>query len=135
MFGRFVGLPHYMLKSQAWRSLNTVERCALIEVLSRYNGFNNGRLAMSGRTLGRELRKSRVTGTRALNRLCDLGFLEMVKRGSFSCKAKMAAEYRVTHFRCDVTGERPSKAFIRWQPKKISQPTPTCDPSMSALGP
>lgn len=117
MLGSFVALPHYLLNSLAWRSLNMGERCAFIEVLKLYNGSNNGRLCMSGRVLARELRMSRATATRALSKLCVRGFLEVVKPSSFACKVKRAAEYRVTHFRCDATGELSSKAFTRWQPQ------------------
>jgi hypothetical protein len=113
-YGRFVALPHYLLNSNAWRSLSPVERCAYLEILGRYNGRNNGRLAMSGRVLARELRIARATATRALGALRERGFLEVVRSSSFACKIKRAAEYRATYFRCDVTGSPPSKAFMRW---------------------
>ena len=39
---RFVSLPHYMLRSAAWRSLSPVARCIFIELAAIYNGSNNG---------------------------------------------------------------------------------------------
>jgi hypothetical protein len=134
LFGRFVALPHYLLTCPAWRSLGPVERCAYIEVLYRYNGCNNGRLAISARILARELHISRTTATRALNQLCKHGLLEVRIPGSFSCKVKRATEYRLTHFRCDVTGVRPSKAFMRWQPERHLATPQNIDPLRSALG-
>jgi hypothetical protein len=115
LHGPFVALPHYLLKSPAWRSLSSVERCSFLEVLYRYNGHNNGRIAISARILAAEVHISRTTATRALSRLCGCGFLEVIRPGSFSCKFKRAAEYRVTHLRCDATGVVPSKAFLRWR--------------------
>ena len=113
--GRFVGLPMYLLRTIAWQSLNPVARCALIEVLQRYDGRNNGRLAMSGRMLAQAIGVSRATGTRALTELCKRGFLEVVTPSAFSLKTRRATEYRVTLHRCDVSGNLPSKAFIRWK--------------------
>jgi hypothetical protein len=115
--GPFLMLPSYMLKSPAWKSLKAIERAALIEVLGRYNGSNNGRLGMSARVLARELHVSRATATRALCTLCKCGFLEVVKPSAFSCKAKRAAEFRATLHRCDVTGQPPARAFMRWKPE------------------
>jgi len=134
-FGRFVALPHYLLKSNAWRSLSTVERCAYLVVLERYDGRNNGRLAMSARVLGRELRIARATATRALRVLCENGFLEVVRSSSFACKVKRAAEYRVTYFRCDITGAPPSKAFARWQPKMHFTASPESQNGLSRRPP
>ena len=74
--GSFVALPKYLLKSAAYGSLGLPARAALIEILARYNGINNGRLGISARTLAASLSISRATGTRALNELCEKGFLE-----------------------------------------------------------
>jgi hypothetical protein len=120
--GRFIMLPHYLLNSLAWRSLDPNQRCTFIEVLARFNGSNNGRLGMSARTLSLALNKSRTTCSRALKILCERGFLEVVKRSAFSVKSKLASEYRITSHRCDVTGKFPSKAFMKWIPENNTRP-------------
>src|SRR5262245_35515105 len=122
--GRYVALPHYLLESLAWRNLSSVAQSAYVEILRRYNGCNNGRLAMSARVLATARRISRATATRALQELVSHGFLEVVRPGGFSCKVKRAAEYRETFHPCDVTGALPSKAFIRWRPKIHSSASP-----------
>ena len=38
----FVQLYRFIKRSQAWHELSLPARCALIELLDRYNGINNG---------------------------------------------------------------------------------------------
>lgn len=122
--GRFISLPLYMLQSAAWRSLSPVERCCYLEIIQRYNGSNNGRLAMSARSLALAIGVNRATSSRALQSLIAVGLIEVVQSSAFSCKVKRAAEYRVTIHRCDVTGDLPSKTFMRWQPENQNTAAP-----------
>jgi hypothetical protein len=108
-----------MLRTPAWQSLLPPARCALIELLNLYNGSNNGRIAMSARGLAERLHISRATAARALNDLSERGFIEVVRRGGFSCKRKLASEWRLTMYHCDVTSQIPSKTFTRWENGKI----------------
>ena len=39
--GNFAMLPHYLLKSAAWRDLDTNARALYVEILFRFNGTNN----------------------------------------------------------------------------------------------
>ena len=43
---RFLQLPHFLLTSEAWKSLNPIERTLFIEVAQRYNGHNNGEIGL-----------------------------------------------------------------------------------------
>lgn len=134
--GPFVALERYLLASLAWRSLSPVARCALIELLMKYNGINNGRLAMSANNLANLLSISRATAGRALQQLIDVGFIETTRPSGFSCKLKIAAEYRVTFHRCDATGNLPMKQFMRWQPKirtRSHPSTPTVSPQSNGV--
>lgn len=114
---RFVMLEHYLLDSPAWRSLSLCARCCFIEIARRYTPGRNGRIAQSARMIAEALPVSRATATRALKELADKGFVEVVRPGGFNMKsgARRATEWRLTLYRCDVTGERASKAFMRWQ--------------------
>ena len=118
---RFVMLEHYLLNSPAWRSLSLSARCAFIEICRLYSPGNNGRLAVSGRMLADALSVSRQTATRTLDDLVSHGFIEGVKPGGFNMKAGVgrASEWRLTLHKCDVTGAKPSRAFMRWQAGKI----------------
>jgi hypothetical protein len=113
--GRFIQVPYYLLNSPAYRRLSPVARAAWIEIAKIYNGSNNGRLAVSSRDLGGKLGISRSSAARAIQQLLTFGFLEVSRASSFSQK-RIAAEYRLAHVKCDVTGKLPSKGFMRWQP-------------------
>ncbi len=110
-----------MLASPAWKSLSPPARCAYIEICNLYNGSNNGRIALSARTLADLLSVSRATAGRALLELENRGFIQVVREGGFNIKsgARRSTEWRLTIQRCDVTGENATKAFMRWQSGKI----------------
>jgi DNA-binding HxlR family transcriptional regulator len=117
----FIALEHYLLDCPAWRTLSLAGRSALIEIARHYRPGVNGRLAMSARGLADALPISRQTGTRALKELADRGFIEQVKAGGFNVKSGegRATEWRLTMHPCDVTGQTPSRAFMRWHAGKI----------------
>jgi hypothetical protein len=112
---RFVSLPHYMLRSPSWCSLSPVARSIFLELAAIYNGGNNGYLALSTRDAAERVRCSKDTAARALAELIARGFIECCSRGHFDRKSPHASEYRMTLHSCDRTGERASKAFMRWQ--------------------
>jgi hypothetical protein len=118
---RFVMLEHYLLNSPAWRSLSLAARLAFIEMARLFVPGRNGRLAMSARMLAETLPISRATAARALQDLTARGFIEAVKLGGFNMKAGegRATEWRLTLHKCDVTGEKATRAFMRWQDGKM----------------
>ena len=89
----FVALERYMLRSPAWKSLSLPARCAFIELGNLYNGLNNGRIALSARSLANLLPISRVTASRALSELANRGFIEAVRKGGFNMKTGETKEY------------------------------------------
>jgi hypothetical protein len=109
----FVQLFKYMLRSPAWLALSATAKAAYVQLASRYDGVNNGTLALSARTLAHELNVSQSTARRALIELEDAGFIETAKIGAFARRNRKASEYRLTAYRCDVTGELPTKKFMR----------------------
>jgi hypothetical protein len=113
---RFVGLPHYMVRSHAWRTLSPVARAVLIEVLAIYNGSNNGYLALSARTAAERANCSKDTAARAFHELIRSGFLELSIQGAFFRKDRHASEWRVTLHPCNRTHQPASKAFMHLKP-------------------
>ncbi len=109
-------LYEYMLASEAWRSLSTVERALYLEIKRRYNSKNNGFLAMSAREAGELLLIGKSTAARALRLLEERGFISCARRGGFNCKVSHASLWRLTEAKCDATGELPTKEFMRWRP-------------------
>jgi hypothetical protein len=124
---RFVALPHWMLRSPAWRSLAPVARCVFVELAAIYNGGNNGFLALSARDAAERTGCSKNTASLALKELRAKGFIELAQRGHFDRKSPHAAEYRLTLYECNKTGQRGSKAFMSLCPgvpsKSVGGPT------------
>jgi hypothetical protein len=123
----FVQLYWHLLDSRAWHLLSLGARAAYLEVARLYDGTNNGRLGMSARRLAGLLPCNKDTAGRRLRELEHAGFLELVKIGSFNRRAieRKASEYRLTCFRCDITGDPPSRKFdpnVRWE---IERPKPS----------
>ena len=102
---RYVALSHWMMRTAAWRCLDTVARCAYIELAKRYGGpgCNNGRIPCTVREIAEALNIGKMTAHRALASLQEHGFIVLVKKGHFDFKLKHATEWRLTEFGCDVT--------------------------------
>ncbi len=111
----FVAIERYIMRSTAWRSLTPVARAVYSEVGYHYTGENNGRIVISVRGIAASLGISKDTAARALQVLEERGFIDMVKRGAFNMKQRHASEFRMTAFKCDVTGTLPSKKFMKWK--------------------
>jgi hypothetical protein len=110
---RYFQLHHYMLKTEAWRALSAPARSVYVAIGSRYNGANNGRLSCSVRDAAAECRLNKATVAKAFRELSDFGFIEETRHGSLSRKTRIASEWRLTAFRCDLTGTPKSCLFMQ----------------------
>jgi hypothetical protein len=112
---RFVRLTHGMMQSQAWRSLDGNARAIYIEMAMLYcgPGTNNGRIGFSVRQAARAIHVSKDTAARAMSHLQDRGFIVGVTKGSFVRK-RHATRWRLTEFKCDLTGQPASRDFETW---------------------
>jgi len=120
---RFLSLPHYLLKSEAWKSIGPVPRALFIEVAQRWNGFNNGRIGLGVREAGEALHVKHTTAGAAFKVLQDRGFLVLTKDSGFDQK-RLAREWRVTAFPVGdsrAPSSPPSKEFLRWRPTDKKQ--------------
>lgn len=116
----FVALELFLMASQAWRSLSMAARVVYVEVAALYDQTNNGRLALSARQLAERMPISRATATRALQELTEKGFIIATRPSGFNMKTgeRKATEWRLTRYRCDVTGDIATKAFMAWLPEQ-----------------
>lgn len=121
---KFIMIEGYVKCSAAWKALTPIERCSYLEVKWRYDGLNNGRIGLGCRELADELNMSRNTADRALDELIGKGFIMKMKPSAFNVKNRAVTEWRLTEYPCDVTGELPTKDFMRWQPKNKTQSHP-----------
>jgi hypothetical protein len=110
---RYVRLTHRMMQTQAWQNLDGNARAVYLEVAMLYRGNNNGRIGFSARQARRAIPISRVTAFRALVALQDRGFIVAMTKGRFD-RQRHTTEWRMTEFRCDVTGSPATRDFETW---------------------
>jgi hypothetical protein len=94
------GLPHVVVDSAAYLALTAFERAVLCEILRRFNGYNNGMIAITYEQLGDRLkgpntcRPNNARIARAIAKLVDHGLLAEPTPASWL--ERRAREYRLT---------------------------------------
>ena len=121
---RHVRLHHWMMDTAAWQSLDGVAQALYVQIARRYNGTNNGRIAFGCRDGEHALNMGRHGTSDALADLQHRGFIVATRKGSFSQKTRHSTEWRLTEFRCDVTGTPATNDFVHWQQQVIPLHTP-----------
>lgn len=113
---RFVKLEHWMLKSEAWRSLTPPARALYVELAQRYNGLNNGEISMAVREAARLIHVAKDTVSKAFRELLAKGFIRSNVPGDFNWKIRHATTWFLTqHPVGDIAA---TKEFMRWSPAK-----------------
>jgi hypothetical protein len=92
--GQYVPIPYAQLKSPAWRSLSGAAVKLWLELHTRFNGGNNGRLRLSYAEASEALGMGKATVKRAYGELVSHGFLVLEKEGNFY--HRLAHEWRLT---------------------------------------
>lgn len=131
--GKHIRLYRTLTRSEAWRALDCVARCAYLEFADRYSGSNNGRIPMSIRELTAALGVGNDTACRAVRDLEHNGLIACIYRGGFTQKTgpRRASEWRLTDFACDATGGPATREFLT---KKINNTVRPQEPDGSAPG-
>jgi hypothetical protein len=116
---RHVRLYHTFLKTEAWKSLSVYSRAIYVEISARYGGpgSNNGRIPYAVRDAAKSLKIGKTTAATALEQLQDRGFIVEVTKGGFNVKTKLATEWRLTEFSCDITDALPTRDYAQWSPQ------------------
>lgn len=93
--GGWTGLPHCVQDSNAFKSLSLYARVILLEIIRKFNGYNNGEIALSQRELGHRIQSTnyRKIGA-ATAELMEKGLIDVRTNGVW--KARMAREFRLT---------------------------------------
>lgn len=97
--GQYMLLPYALVQHPNWRRLRPASVKLLIELRSRYNGFNNGRLHISLEEGAKLLGMSKSTVQRAFQQLERHGLITMTKRGHWY--SRRATEWAVTFERTE----------------------------------
>lgn len=81
---RFARLDHRILHSNAYRALSPNDRSMLVELISLYNGENNGSLYLSVRDAAHRMGVADLTAaSRSFDTLQALGFIELTLKHEF----------------------------------------------------
>jgi hypothetical protein len=108
---QFIALPYSMVRSDAWRSLSGSAVKTLIELKSRFNGSNNGKLCLSFADAEKKLNLGRATIKRAFDELQAKGFIKLVKRGRWY--GRLAHEWAITDR--PWRGNLPTNNWKQWR--------------------
>lgn len=93
----FVMLRHDMIDSAAYRSLSLKARAVYIEVLRRYNSFNNGDIALSCREASEFCGIGKSSASEAFDELVAKGFLKVGEDAAFNMKTRKSRRWILTH--------------------------------------
>ena len=121
----FMQLPHYVKRSTGYHGLSLAARALLTEIYDRYNGSNNGMIALGVREAAYELGCNQGTISRAARELDDADLVRPTKVGAW--RGREATEWRVTWRRCDKTGDLPRSNWV--EPDTLPS---TCPPQAQA---
>jgi hypothetical protein len=120
--GRWIGIPHAVVNSEAYVHLPAMERAVLVEIVARLNGYNNGTIVISYRELARRLnRKNEAPFVRAIVMLIAHGLIEIMAEARW--KDRRAREYRLTFVNTtDAAGRfvAATNEYLAWRPEEDS---------------
>jgi hypothetical protein len=103
-----IRIPNWLMDSPPFRRQTPAARSVYLEVHRVYSGRNNGRLSVSVRNASILCGIHKDTAAKAFRDLEEAGLIENMRRGSYSpTTQRMAAEWRLTHLQCHVTGREP----------------------------
>lgn len=132
---RFARLPHRILISEAYRSLDPNARAVLTELVMIENGKNNGSLWLGVADATDRLGMSDARpAMRAFVDLQDRGLIAMTKDAHFSIKAAETARarcWRLTWLACD--GKAATNAWESYRAPAATKARKCADRGLSAM--
>ena len=108
----YFNFSYSLLNSEAWRTLSGPAVKVFLELRTRFNGGNNGKLHMSLEEAAGLLGLGKATVQRAFRELEDRHLVTCTKRGQWY--GRRASEWAV--FDKGVDGELPSYKWKQWRP-------------------
>jgi DNA-binding transcriptional ArsR family regulator len=92
--GQYAPLTYGFLRSDAWRDLTGSAVKVFLELHTRFNGSNNGKLTLSYAEAAEALGLGKATVKRAFSDLTDKGFVVLEREGNWY--HRRAHEWRIT---------------------------------------
>ncbi|WP_194247544.1 hypothetical protein [Aliiruegeria sabulilitoris] len=130
--GKFVQLPEYLQRTEAWATMKPGPRALYVELKRRFNGSNNGEIILSHRDAAKALNVNRNTVTGYFHELQERGFIRQTEAphlgpSGIGLASKWALEEAPTK-----DGKAAGKAFVRWRSNSESPPKKRDTPSQKA---
>lgn len=114
----WLGIPHVVIKSEAYRQLPSMSKLILFSIVMRFNGHNNGRIAVSFRQIAHDLnRKNQSPFATAIAKLMEHGLIYISTEGDWS--QRKAREYGLTFASSGNFNsiKAATNDYINWQPR------------------
>jgi hypothetical protein len=109
----FMQFFHHVKRSTSYHGVSPIARCLLTEVHDRYNGCNNGMIALGVREAAYEIGCGKSAISDAARELDDADLARPTQLGAW--RGKHATEWRLTWRVCNKTGQFPRN---QWQERK-----------------
>lgn len=115
--GRFVMLPEWLQRSEAWATLKPGPRALYVELKRRFTGTNNGRIFLSHRDAAKGLNVTKDTISGYFRDLVERDFITMTQGGHLGPSGiGQAAKWALQEETLD--GKAPAKGFMVWRGKQ-----------------
>jgi hypothetical protein len=101
-------IPNWLVDMPAFGDLAATSIKVYVFLIRRLSGVNNGAVVFAARQGASQCRLDKDTVSKALRELEAAGFIENMRHGSYSPRARLASEWRITHLPCNVSGRPPS---------------------------
>ncbi|WP_018997599.1 helix-turn-helix domain-containing protein [Hirschia maritima] len=111
---QYLPIPYSMANHPTFRSLSGPAVKVWIELRSKFNGSNNGKLSLSFQDAATKLGLSKTTVGRAFNELQEKGFIVKQKAGHWY--GRKAAEYQITDK--PYNGSTATRSWQQWRAPK-----------------
>ena len=120
--GGHIAMPHHVWDSPAMRDSDAVSRVIFLEIIRRFNGFNNGKISLSVREAAEKANVSIATSNKKIHNLVKLGFIIITRKSGFNMKGRTAREFEITFH---PANNRPAKNTFKSYQKINSTPHST----------
>ena len=131
--GQYVPLPYGQLRSDAWRSLSGSAVKLWLELHTRYNGGNNGKLHLSMKEAAQILGLGKATVKRAYDELVEKGFIALETPGNWY--SRRAHDWRLTSKPMQTSKGKipPTLDWQHWRPSQKQGQGSKSEPSQGRV--
>lgn len=112
-----VRLYAHETRSPAWQTLEPDARALLVELRALFQPSQGNVVYLSIREAERRLNIGQRRVQRAFDALLARGWITVHEPGGFTRKMRHATAYRLENEPGAAPGAKPSKAYMRWQPR------------------